>query len=143
MGSLPKHTKSSKSNPMRKLIATLCLTIAVLSLAFFLAFPAKAAGENRWFCKTTGALGLDHGFVVTLPAYGSGAGTIVLTQPNGGKPKAHGRVGRVGTGRLVWKSAGINDTYNLLDLSASGDTRHAVALSPGGQAIRQCQSKSA
>ena len=120
---------------MRNLTATICLTIAVLSLAFFPGSRANAAGEISWFCKTTGMFGLEHRFVITLPAYGSGTGTIVLTQPRGGKPKDYGRVGRVGTGRLVWKSAGIDDTYELLDLSAYRETRHAVALSSGGQAI--------
>ena len=66
---------------------------------------------------------------------GQGPEPLFLLNLVGGKPKDYGRVGRVGTGRLVWKSAGIDDTYELLDLSAYRETRHAVALSSGGQAI--------
>ena len=89
---------------MRNLTATICLTIAVLLGGVGVSSEAKAAGESSWLCKAMGVAGLEHRFVVTLPAYGSGTGTIVLTQPEGDKREAYGRAGRVGTGRLVWKS---------------------------------------
>lgn len=68
---------------MRNLKAATCLTLAVRSLAFFLAPPLGDVGESNWFGKTISAGGLGHRFVVTLPAYISGAETITLTQPSG------------------------------------------------------------
>jgi hypothetical protein len=69
-----------------------------------------------------------------LPEYTDRGGSIKF-QPREGAEENIGRPNNVGLGRLVWMSAGINSTYDLYDLRAYRDIRHAIALHSGGEAI--------